>query len=138
MTVGTPIGANTLQIGNAAKELICLHPFVRKGPVSFRIYAEGDNGFAIAGEIDAAGHEVFTTALQRIWPLATGDKLVIDAHQLDFITHRELFAIERLSAADGRPVVLRTNRRTLVRLAGLLQLENVRVVKSPPLLTGAS
>lgn len=125
-------------LGNTAKELMCLHPFVGQGPVGFRIYAERDNDFAIAGEIDAAGYEAFTAALQRIWPLTTGDKLVIDAHRLDFMTHRELFAIERLSTADGRPVVLRTNRRTLVRLAELLELHNVRVEKSPPLVGCAS
>lgn len=125
-------------LGDTAKELMCLHPFVGQGPVRFRIYAQRGNDFALAGEVDAADNGAFTTALQRIWPLTTGDELVIDAHGLDFITHRELVAIDRLSGADGRPVVLRTDRRTLLRLAELLELENVRVDDSPTLLAGAS
>jgi MEDS: MEthanogen/methylotroph, DcmR Sensory domain len=125
-------------LGDTAKELMCLHPYVGQGSVGFRIYAEGGNDFALAGEIDAAGYEAFTTALQRIWPLATGDELVIDAHGLDFISHRELFAIDQLGGADGRPVVLRTDRRMLLRLAELLELENIRVDNSPTVLAGAS
>lgn len=125
-------------LGHAAKELMCLHPFVNQGSVGFRIYAEQDNAFALAGELDAADYQAFTVALRRIWPLATGDQLVIDARGLDFVTHRELVAVDRLGAADGRPVVLRSAGRMLTRLAELLELENVRVDDSPPLLAGAS
>lgn len=121
-------------LGDTAKELMCLHPFVSRGVVGFRIYAEPDSDFALAGEIDGAGYEAFTTALLHIWPLTTGDELIIDAHGLDFITHRELFAIDQLGGADGRPAVLRTNRRVLLRLAELLELKNVRVDNSAGLL----
>lgn len=88
-------------------------------------------------EIDAADHEPLTTALQRIWPLATGDELVIDVHGLNFVTHRELCAIDELGGADARPVVLRTDGQMLVRLAELLGLGNIRVDRTPGLLAGA-
>jgi len=118
---------NLTLLGDAAKELICLHPFVNAGAVGFRIYAEQGIDFALAGELDAAGHEAFTTALQRIWPLAAGDEIVIDARALDFVTHPQLCALDRLAAADGRHVVLRTDRRMVARLAELLELTNVWV-----------
>lgn len=120
-------------LGDDAKELMCLHPFVGQGAVGFRIYADPGAGFALAGEVDAADNDTFKTAIRRIWPLI-GDELVIDAHGLEFITHHELFAIDRLGAAEGRQVVLRTNRRLPRRLAELLGLENIRVeTSSPPL-----
>ncbi|MGH3969821.1 MAG: MEDS domain-containing protein [Mycobacterium sp.] len=123
-------------LGESAKELMCLHPFVGQGAVGFRIYAEGGVDFALAGEIDAASNGAFIAALQRVWPLIQADEPVIDAYGLDFITHRELCAIDQLGGADRRHVVLRTDRRALVRLVHLLELENVRVQTSPRLLAG--
>lgn len=137
-----PMGAlcayNLDLLGDTAKELICLHPWIGQGPVRFRIYAEQGHDFALAGEIDAADYRAFTTALRRIWPLTTGDELVVDAHGLDFVTHRELFVIDQLSGADGRPVVLRTDHRVLGRLIELLELKNIRVDNSPDVVAGAS
>lgn len=125
-------------LGDTAKELMCLHPFVSKGAVGFRVYADPGAGFGLAGEIDAADNDAFSTALQRIWPLIEGDEPVIDAYGLDFITHRELVAIDRLSAADGRRVILRTDQHLPRRLVDLLELGNIRVKTSPPRLPAAS
>jgi hypothetical protein len=124
-------------LGDDARELMCLHPFVNADTVSFRIYAQHDHDFALAGEIDAGDHEPFTTALQRIWPLTTGEELVIDAHELSFLTHRELCAMDELGGAEAKPVVLRTDGQMLVRLAELLGLRNIRVDRAPGLLAGA-
>jgi anti-anti-sigma regulatory factor len=114
-------------LGDPAKELICLHPLVSRGATGFRIYAEPGIDFALAGEIDAADGDAFAIALQRIWPLAAGDEVVIDARALDFVAHPQLFALDQLAGADGRQVVLRTSRRLVARLAELLELSNVRV-----------
>ncbi|GBE65441.1 hypothetical protein MFM001_19030 [Mycobacterium sp. MFM001] len=114
-------------LGDTAKELMCLHPMVNAGAVGFRIYAEQGIDFALAGELDAADGEAFNTALQRIWPLAAGDEVVVDARALDFVTHPQLVAMDRLAAADGRQVVLQTDRRMVARLAELLELSNLRV-----------
>lgn len=118
---------NLSLLGDAAKELMCLHPMVNAGAVGFRIYAEQGIDFALAGELDAADDEAFSIALQRIWPMASGDEVVIDASALGFVTHPQLIALDRLAAADGRQVVLRTDRRMVSRLAELLQLTNLRV-----------
>lgn len=124
-------------LGATAKELMCLHPFVGGGDVKFRIYADQHVDFALAGEVDAADNHAFITAMQRIWPLASGDELVIDAHALDFITHNQLAALDRLGSVDGRQVVLLTDQRMVLRLAELLDFAHLRV-QAPPALADAS
>lgn len=124
---------NLSLLGDTAKELMCLHPFVGGGEVKFRIYADQNVDFALAGEIDAADNQAFITAMQRIWPLASGDDVVIDAHGLNFITHNQLVALDRLGSAGGRQVLLLTEQRMVTRLAELLDFANVRVQGPPPL-----
>lgn len=119
-------------LGDAAKEVICLHPFVSRGASGFRIYAEEGIDFALAGEIDAADDEAFSCALQRIWPLTGADEVTVDAQCLDFVTHRQLFALDQLAGADGRQVVFRTDQPMVARLAELLELTNLRTEILPP------
>jgi anti-anti-sigma regulatory factor len=120
------------QLGPAAAELLCLHPLASPGAAPFQLYAEPDAGFALAGDIDAASDELFTTALQRIWQLTADDPLVIDARDLRFIAHRQLMALDELASRDGRGIVLRTEQPVLARLAALVDLRNVRVQRPPP------
>ena len=122
-------GYDTGQLSTAAAELVCLHPFVGKGSVPFRIYADPDADvhFALTGEIDAASNDLFTTTLQRIWPLMTDHTLRIDASNLEFIGHQQLCMLEESAREQNRKVVLCTNQRTAVRLVDLLNLSNVRV-----------
>lgn len=124
-------------VGDTAKEMMCLHPFVGPETAGFHIYADRDVDFALAGEVDASEQETFATAMQRIWPLSTGDELVIGAHALDFIAHHHLVLLDHLGRAKGRQVVLRTDQPVVRRLAELLELGHVRV-EAPPLLAGAS
>jgi anti-anti-sigma regulatory factor len=81
----------------------------------------------LTGEIDAASHDLFTTTLQRIWPLMTDQTLRIDASNLEFIGHQQLCMLEESAREQNRKVVLCTNQRTAVRLVDLLSLSNVRV-----------
>lgn len=118
---------NLTLLGETAKQMVCLHPLVGSGTVSFRLYAQPGMAFGLAGEIDASDNEAFTSALQRIWPLAAGHEVIIDARGLDFVTHRELVTLDRQAAADGRKVILVADRWILARLVELLELENVRV-----------
>jgi hypothetical protein len=118
---------DTSQLGLAAAELTCLHPFVGKDAATFRLYAESDADFALAGDIDAGSHDIFTTVLRRTWPLTGADTLVIDAKDLEFIGHRQLCTLDQWARADGRKVLLRTGQRMPTRLVGLLDLTNVRV-----------
>ncbi|MDT5209712.1 MAG: hypothetical protein QOF67_2127 [Mycobacterium sp.] len=133
-------GYNTGQLSSAAAELVCLHPFVGTGSVPFRIFADPDAGvhFALTGEIDAASNDLFTTTLQRIWPLTTDHSLRIDASSLEFIGHQQLGMLEESAREQNRKVVLCTNQRTAVRLVDLLNLSNVRVEAPPAYPTGVT
>ncbi|BBU24606.1 hypothetical protein MXEN_20320 [Mycobacterium xenopi RIVM700367] len=121
---------NLTVLGEAAKEMLCLHPLVGERAVGFRLYAEPGTHFALAGEIDVVDRQAFTAALQRIWPLAGGEELIIDARWLDFVTHRELLTLDEQARAHGRQVVLISNQQMLVRLVELLELESVRLDRS--------
>ncbi|ORV18480.1 MEDS domain-containing protein [Mycobacterium celatum] len=117
------------QLGAAADELICLHPFVSEGSVMFRIYADPDAelDLALAGEIDAASDELFDAALRRLWPLLRGNILRIGAKKLEFLGHKQLYAVEERAREHDRKVVRATNQPTITRLIEVLGLTHVRV-----------
>jgi anti-anti-sigma regulatory factor len=121
-------GYNISELGTAAEELICLHPFVSKGSVTFRLYAdpEADVDFAISGEIDAAANKLFDTTLQRVWPLQSSHTLHIGAQALKFISHEPMFGLEERAREQGRKVVLSTNQPAISRLVDVLDLIHVR------------
>jgi hypothetical protein len=116
-------------LGVAAAELLCLHPFVGPDLVDFQMFAEPGVDFALVGEIDAANDDAFAAALRRTWPLLGDGTIVIDAHRLDFITHTQLRTLDDYARAQGRQVVLQTDQRIIARLADLLELSNLRVQK---------
>jgi hypothetical protein len=121
-------GYDMSELGAAAEELICLHPFVSKGATTFRLYAdpEADVDFAIAGEIDAAANRLFDTTLQRVWPLESSHTLQIGAQELKFISHEPMFNLEERAREQDRKVVLSTNQPAIGRLVDVLDLIHVR------------
>lgn len=125
-------GYDVSQLGAAAEELICLHPFVSKGSVAFRLYAdpEADVDFAITGEIDAAANKLFDTTLQRVWPLESSHTLHIGAQELNFISHEPMFNLEERAREQDRKVVLSTNQPAISRLVDVLDLIHVRATPS--------
>ncbi|MGH3558475.1 MAG: MEDS domain-containing protein [Mycobacterium sp.] len=116
------------ELGAAAEELICLHPFVSKGAVTFRLYADpgADVDFALTGEIDAAANKLFDTTLQRVWPLGSGHTLRINAQDLTFISHQQLFTLEERAREQDRNVKLWTNQPVINRLVDVLGLTRVQ------------
>ena len=114
-------------MGDGAGELVCLHPLVGPGSPTFRLYAEPSAAFALDGEIDAAGTDTFMTTLRRIWPETGSGELVIDAEGLEFISHRELLALDQQAQSDCRQILLRGAGPLLTRLAGLLELDSLRL-----------
>lgn len=120
---------DTEALGAAANEVICLHPFVSSGSVSFQLYAEPDldADVALAGELDASNGDVFDTALQRVWPLVAGNTVRIAADELSFIGHQQLHLLEDRARTHNREVVLSTDQPTVCRLVELLRLTRVRV-----------
>ncbi|MBW0017462.1 MAG: MEDS domain-containing protein [Mycobacterium sp.] len=127
----TLCGYDLAELGEHAAEFLCLHPFVSEGSSSFRIYAKPEADFALSGEIDAASTELFATALRRTWSPATeakvDDNVVIDAQGLEFISQRQLRTLDQYARTYSRDIVLRTGQRIPARLAGVLDLTNVRV-----------
>jgi anti-anti-sigma regulatory factor len=125
----TLCGYNISELGTAAGELICLHPFVSRESVTFRLYAdpEADVDFAITGEIDAAANKLFDTTLQRVWPLESSHTLRIGAQGLKFISHEPMFNLEERAREQDRKVVLSTNQPAVSRLVDVLDLIHVRV-----------
>jgi hypothetical protein len=121
---------NTSQLKEAADGLLCLHPYVSPGGPSFRLHAQTDAAFALSGYVDNASDGLFTATMQRIW-WAGDDPLIIDAQDLDFITHRQLCTLDDYARVDGRKIILRTDQYIPGRLAGLLDLTNV--VVEPPI-----
>lgn len=113
------------QLGDAAGELICLHPIVGPQSPTFRLYAEDGADFALGGEVDPASAAAFSTTVQRIWPVAGGDRVVVDVGALTFISHRELLILDDVARRDGRKVVMRGSSPVVSRLVPLLDLTNV-------------
>lgn len=116
------------RLGSDATALACLHPLVGEDSAPFQLYAEPGVQFTLAGEVDSACADTFTTVLGRIWPLISGREVTVDARGLAYIGHRQLLELDRRARSDRRRVVLRTGQPILIRLAGLLNLTNVRVV----------
>jgi anti-anti-sigma regulatory factor len=116
---------DSAQLGPAAAELVCLHPFVGSNTTTFQLYAQPHADFALAGEIDLTDRETLATTLRRVVARRTGDALVVDATGLEFIDHRNLLELARHGGGSDAPVVLRGAPRSVIRLAGLLGLTNV-------------
>lgn len=120
---------NLTELGDAAGELICLHPYVADDTTAFRLFADIDTeqGCVVSGEIDAASTHVFGTTLSRVWPLTEGREIHVDATGLEFIGQRQLRLVDELAGRHGQQVVLLTDRSVAGRLVEVLRLQHVRV-----------
>jgi hypothetical protein len=74
--------------------VICLHPFVSDGTLASSS-TPARRRFRVVWRDRRLLQKLFNTTLQRIWPLTTGRKLIIDADGLEFIGHRQLGLLER-------------------------------------------
>jgi hypothetical protein len=126
-------GYNICELGAAAEELMCLHPFVSKGSTLFRLYADpdADVDFALSGEVDDSADKLFDATLRRIWSLELGHTLRIDAHDLQFMSHRQVVRLEEWAREQGRKVVLWTDQHAISRLVEVLGLLHVRTAAEP-------
>lgn len=116
------------ELGTAAvSEMACLHPLVNDGSALFRLYADQDVEFALAGEIDLSDGALFATTLGRTVALSSGPELIVDGRGLEFIDHRGLLAVECQAREHDREVVLRSRSATVARMAELLPLKALRV-----------
>lgn len=120
---------NVTQLGAAAGELLCLHPYVSAGSVNFQLFAdpEPEVDFILTGELDAFTQDVFTTTLGRVWPLTAGTTLHIDARELSFVDHRSLIALSQVGRRHSSTVVLHTDQQFIGRILDLLDVPGVSV-----------
>ena len=118
------------ELGAAAAEVLCLHPFVNDVAVRFQVFADpvAAMSFVLTGELDAANRSTFATTLERIWPLSQADILHIDATGLSFIDHRSLMVIDGVARRHRQSVALHTAAPVASRLIELLELSAVSVV----------
>ena len=109
---------------DAVSELACMHPVSRTGAVPFRLHASSEAGqhASIAGEVDGMCDGLFAAALRRL-PVASDGPVVLDASRLEFVDHRALLALGRLSSG----VVLRDAPRLAARQVALFRLDHVTV-----------
>lgn len=129
LPIAAMCGFDVTELGDAAAGLLCLHPTADDGAVPFQLYTEPSrhNAVALAGDLDAAGEELFTTTLGRILPLLSTGTVHIDARELEFVAPRQLCLLDRYCARLDRTVVLRSERDIIRRMVGLLGLSNVRI-----------
>lgn len=89
----------------------------------FRLFAQPDSTFELAGEVDRFARSSFARTLERILPLCPDGPLVVDARGLEFIDHHGLHTLASAARRRGVTVVLRTRAQSptaeLVRVLGL-------------------
>ena len=111
-------------------QLACLHPAGGGAHAPFRLHATPSADAALSGELDVSTVDLFATALDRVGLHDAPADVVIDASDLDFVDHRNLFLLEQLGQRHDRSVVLRTDRRLLHRLVAVLGMTRVRVERA--------
>lgn len=110
----------------AIAELACLHPFVSPGTTLFRVFAQPEASFALAGEIDRSCRPLFARTLERVLPFCADGPLLVDGRGLGFIDHHGLHTLGAAARRHGSTVVLRTGAHApaaeLIRVLGLSDL----------------
>jgi anti-anti-sigma regulatory factor len=121
-------GFNRAELGDATiAQLACLHPTVHRGAPPFRLHASSCAAAALSGELDATSVGVFSRALwwADLRP-ATGE-FVIDASELTFIDHRNLFSLAAHARWWNATAVLLGEIPGLAKLIDILDLQDVRI-----------
>ncbi len=111
LPVGSLCAYDADELGPAAlAELACLHPYVSAGAAPFRLYAEQDADFAVAGSIAGSAAEDLQRAALRHVSLPPGRKLTVDARQADYISGAALATFHEYARDIRRTAVIRTGR----------------------------
>ncbi|MFI9816497.1 MEDS domain-containing protein [Saccharothrix variisporea] len=109
-------------------QLAGVHPCTNL-PVPFRLHAApGGEVVELGGEVDASGHDLLASLLERID--VDGD-LVVHAPDLAFIDHRGLLLLADAAGRHAGSLVLRTRAAGAARLVELLDIPDVRVEEIP-------
>lgn len=114
-------------LGPAAGELTCLHPFTDARSTPFRIFADGDGGLVLAGDVDSEGQTLFETSVGRVLASHESTELRVDLAEADFLGHRALLALEQGARASGHTVVLRNPKAVVARIVELIDAPALKV-----------
>ena len=108
------------------REFACLHPRSSAGAAPFHMHpADGLRvEIVINGELDAAGEDLFATALRRAEP---GRPIHVHGGGLRFIDHRSLLTLERYATERDTTAVVHAPHTSARRLADLMGLKRVEV-----------
>jgi hypothetical protein len=109
---------------DAVGHLACLHPVVRDARAPFRLVASRSADAALAGALDASSVERLRMALDRIGLPADA---VLDAHEVDFVHHRVLLALDDRAATSGGRLRRVDPPALTDTLVELLQLRHVEI-----------
>ncbi|MCM6777131.1 MEDS domain-containing protein [Nocardia sp. CDC159] len=112
----------------ALAQLACLHPNANT-TTDFRLFGSAAHSAVLGGELDASSRALFRTTLRRAQPAPTGDRLLIDALDLQFLDHNSLLDLAEYAADRDADLVLRTRWPGVSRLVELLELSEVQVVE---------
>jgi anti-anti-sigma regulatory factor len=107
--------------------LASLHPAMSPGASSYRLHAAADGTLTVSGELDHLAARTFRRALEYAALGERSGDLVIDGSGLDFVDHRNLFALAEFAAREQLKVVLRTGYPGAKRLVELLGIEGIAV-----------
>lgn len=107
--------------------LASLHPVANPGASSYRLHTTSQGTLALSGELDHLASHTFPRVLDCASPVTASGEVVIDGSGIDFVDHRNLFALAEFAVREDRTVVLRTGCPAAKRLVELLGIEAITV-----------
>jgi anti-anti-sigma regulatory factor len=116
--------------GESVALLASLHPAANPGASSFRLHTASDGTLTLSGELDHLTARTFPLALDRAELPDRSRELVIDGTGLEFVDHRNLYALADLAAREDLTVVLRTAYPGVRRMVDLLGVAGVTVERA--------
>lgn len=121
-------GFNRTELGEETiAQLACLHQTVNEDAPPFRLHASPCAAASLSGELDATTVSLFSLALRRVDLRPTAGELVIDASELTFIDHRNLFSLAEYARRWNATAVLLGEIPIATKLIDILDLKEVRI-----------
>lgn len=113
----------------AVAELAGVHARTNASHVPFHLHGGRTSAETVlTGEVDAGSEDLFLSLFESAELRPLDGRIVIEAAELDFITHRCLIALHRHAERRALTVVIRTRLSTVAPMVRALGLHRLRVV----------